>query len=84
VATLWHSRSNINYFGKFIIKTNANIIIIRCYIIIEKERGREAARLPFRIDERKEKLWITFEITLTTRQVIFVTVRIVLDKFHLS
>jgi len=46
------------------------------------EREREAARFTFRIDERKEKLRITFEITLTTRQVVFVTIRIVLDKFH--
>jgi len=35
-------------------------------------------------DERKEKLRIAFEIPLTTRQVIFVTISILLDKFHLS
>jgi len=31
-----------------------NIIIIRCYIIIEKKTRREAVRFPFRIDERKK------------------------------
>jgi len=30
-----------------------NIIIIRCYIIIEKKTRREAVGFPFRIDERK-------------------------------
>jgi len=48
-------------------KSVGNIIIIRCYIIIEKKRRREAVRFPLRIDERKNSLRLRYKKLFTTR-----------------